>query len=264
MKDKLPNLYAVGLPKTCGTSFNTWMNECTRWHTQRHDLFEIIEPWVTGTDTQRIVHTKERESRRDKGECWTGMLTSNWKDLVRTDPDALYVITVRSRLETWAGSFWKHFTYRKIIGPDKYARRKTLGIPVEKSLPYSKPNRPKYTSKLDKESMCLLLKDRVNDHLELADWASKNPRACVISIDGGTNPRTYLDWLHARVEEGLDGSRLPWSRIVTRETDLGEPLYHHKWPRNRVGGSYEIPLWLVVECTKWNEVWNERVFSQIL
>jgi len=259
MPKGLPNIYAIGMPKTCGTSLNKWFEDNTQWLILKHDIIDIVWTIHEGSETEKNLLKQNRAQLNLKDQCRTGMMHVHWRDIVAMDPNALFIMTVRDRLDTWAGSFWRHFS-RSQLGNNPSGRNKAreiLGI-------IKAPGKKNTLTRIEKPGMVDLLSKYVPDQIEMARWAASNPNACVISLDSGTTPEKLLHWIYGRVASMGSGSALPWSHITKNETDVGRPIYDRTWPHSRKAPEYELPLWIVVECMKWNSDWQSEVLSQIL
>jgi hypothetical protein len=256
MSLELPNLFSIGPPKTCGTSLNRWMRENTQWSVQDHDALDIVWP------LHQDLTPRSAQVVPSSGECWTGMNGHHWKGLIDTDPTALYVLTVRERVDTWAASFWRHFKLATLNDREstRTRSREILGIDHDDRIVGSDQS----STRLTKPRIIELIPEYIGRQVEQAKWTADNPNACVISLDGGTTPEAYVNWLYGRVEATRGGSALPWTHVTRYETSVGKPIYKRVWPHNRRAPEYEIPLWVVVECMEWDSMWQDEVISRIL
>lgn len=261
MSKGLPNIYSIGMPKTGGTSLNTWLKENTRWNVSKHDALDIINLLYKGDESLINFAKESRSKKRDSSEARTGMMHLHWKQIVEMDPGALFIMTVRSRVDEWAGSFWRHFSRPHKAGISARNKgREILGL-------YDGPL-PETTSgtkllRIEKPGMTRIINRYMQNQLEMAEWVANNPNACVISLDGGTTPKSLLYWMYDRIAPRGDGSVLTWSQIVHSETDVGNPVFS-PWPHDRKAPAYELPLWLVVECMDYESMWQSQVMNQIL
>lgn len=261
MSKGLPNIYSIGMPKTGGTSLNSWLEENTQWHVINHDAIDIVNLLHRGDESLFNFVKESRSKKRNTSEARTGMMHLYWKAIAEADPDALFIMTVRNRVDTWAGSFWRHFSrpHRNGIS-GRNAGRELLGL-NSGPLPVTTSGEKLY--RIEKPGMVKIINQYMQNQFEMAKWVANNPNACVISLDGGTTPKSMLNWMYDRIAKQGNGSALTWSRIVKRESDVGKPKFS-PWPHNRKAPEYELPLWIVVECMDFESRWNAQVMNQIL
>ena len=263
MNKGLPNIYSIGMPKTGGTSLNSWLRDNTRWNVINHDALDIVNLLYEGDESLVNFAKKSRSQKRDISEARTGMMHIHWKKIVEMDPEALFIMTVRKRVDEWAGSFWRHFSRPHSLYDCTEHRnrgREILGL-FDGHLPVNASG--ENLLRIEKPGMTRIINQYMQNQFEMAEWVANNPNACVISLDGGTDPESLLYWMYDRISPRGDGSMLTWSKIVYSETDVGNPVVL-PWPHDRRAPEYEMPLWVVVECMDFESMWQSQVMSQIL
>lgn len=260
MAKALPNIYSIGMPKTGGTSLNIWLKQNTLWNVIGHDSLDIVSLLYNNDEPKLSLKRESRSNKRNTSEARTGMMHLHWKEIVEMDPDALFIMTVRHRVDTWAASFWRHFSRAQIGSVSvRNKSREILGL---YKAPYS-DEKNKTLHRIEKPGMVKLIKEYMDNQFEMAAWIANNPNACVISLDGGTSPKSMLVWMHDRIACQGNGSALPWSSIVYKESDVGTPIFS-SWPHSRKAPEYDLPLWIVVECMDFDSMWQDQVMNQIL
>lgn len=178
----LPNMYATGLPKACGTSLNAWLSDCTRWRTLRHDSVDLV---------QRLTNPKQRDGALEevhgsvrKGEARTGAMWEHWADLAG-DPEALIVMNVRTDLAAWARSFWRHFSKPMKACPIATYCREALGL--------TGPDNP--GAVVSAQNGVKVYTDLIESQLAQSEWIRETDRGCVVALDGFTRIDMFVDWL---------------------------------------------------------------------
>ena len=232
----LPNIYATGLPKACGTSLNMWLKESTKWKVMPHDSTDLITR-LTNPDRRagalRDIHPSPR-----KGVARTGSMWPHWEDLAR-DGEALIVMNVRTNLLGWAQSFWRHF--RKPV-------QKTRSRFLRRELGLSGP---------DNLDMQITLKNGIEVYTHLieaqlaqSEWIRESDRRCVVALDGSTRIDRFGKWL-------LDHT----SQNPIKQ-DLSNPW---EFPHLRRGhGRIGFPQEIASLVDSYKERWESEILSQAL
>ncbi len=178
----LPDMYATGLPKACGTSLNAWLSESTRWTVLSHDSIDLV---------QRLTDSKQRGGALEeihgadrKGRARTGAMWGHWADLAG-DPEALIVMNVRSNLTSWAHSFWRHFSKPMQPHPIPIYCRGALGL--------TGPDNP--SAVVSAQNGIKVYTDLIESQLAQSEWIRETDRGCVVALDGSTRIDMFVDWL---------------------------------------------------------------------